>query len=106
MNPIHRLRRLAAALGRGSPRRARAARAARAASAAFAAVAMVALGAAASAPAMAGAAPSMITNGSNTNIAVQGPNHSLRFYWATNGVPGWNPEQVAGRLAPPTRHRR
>ncbi len=68
-------------LGRDSLRRA-----ARTGSVAFSAVAVAALGAAAAAPAMASTAPSMITNGDNTNIAVQGPNHSLRFYWATDSV--------------------
>jgi hypothetical protein len=60
------------------------------------AVAVIALGAAAAAPAMASTAPSMNTVGDDTNVAVQGPNHSLSFYWATNGVPGWNPEKIAG----------
>ena len=29
-------------------------------------------------------------------IAATGARHSLDFYWAVNGVPGWNPEQAAG----------
>ena len=38
----------------------------------------------------------MNTVGNDTNIAVQGPNHSLHFYWAINGIAGWHPEKVAG----------
>ena len=44
------------------------------------ATALVALGAAATAPALASTVPSMNTVGNDTSIAVQGPNHSLRFY--------------------------
>src|SRR4029077_6126828 len=65
-----------------------------AASAALCALAVVALGAAAAA--LASTAPSMNTVGNDTNIAVQGPNHSLHFYWAINGTPGWNPEKITG----------
>ena len=68
----------------------------RAASAALSAVAVAAFAATAAVPAMASTAPSINTVGSDTNIAVQGPNHSLHFYWATNGVAGWHPEKVAG----------
>jgi hypothetical protein len=50
-------------------------------------------------------APSIITNGNATNIAVQGPNHSLHLYWAVNGTPGWNPSRSLP-LAPPTQYRR
>ena len=57
---------------------------------------MAALGGLAAAPAVASTAPSMITTGNDTEIAVQGPSHSLHFYWAVNGVPGWNPEKIAG----------
>src|SRR6516162_3408793 len=89
MDPTHHLRRLTTALGRGSLRRA-------ARTIALSAVAVVALGALAAAPAVASTAPSMITTGNDTEIAVQGPNHSLHLYWATNGVAGWNPEKVAG----------
>jgi hypothetical protein len=52
------------------------------------ATALVPLGAAAVAPALASTVPSMNTVGNDTSVAVQGPNHSLRFYWATNGTPG------------------
>src|SRR6516225_904426 len=71
-------------------------RAARAASAALSAGAVAVFAVAAAAPAIASTAPSMNTVGNDTNIAVQGPNHSLHFYWAINGVAGWNPEKVAG----------
>jgi hypothetical protein len=87
-------------LGGGSLRRA-----ARAFSVAFSSVAVVALGVAAAAPATASAAPSMNTVGNDTNIAVQGPNHSLHFYRAINGIPGWNPRRSPAP-APPTRRRR
>jgi len=56
-------------------------------------------GAVAAAPAMATTAPSVITNGNATNSAVRGPGHSLSFYWAANGVPGWNPEKATGASA-------
>ncbi|MGO8957782.1 MAG: hypothetical protein ACLQFR_10485 [Streptosporangiaceae bacterium] len=60
------------------------------------AVAVIALGAAGLAPAVAGTAPSMTVNHNSVNIAVQGPNHSLKFYWAVNGTPTWHAETVAG----------
>jgi hypothetical protein len=40
--------------------------------------------------------PSIILNGSTTDIAVQGPNDSLDFYWAYNGGTTWYEETVAG----------
>jgi hypothetical protein len=30
------------------------------------------------------------------NLTSVGISHSLRFYWATNGNPAWNPETIAG----------
>jgi hypothetical protein len=68
----------------------------RIASVSLSAVAALALAAAAAAPAMAGTTPSMITNGNSVNIAIQGPNDSLDFYWAVNGSSTWHAEQVAG----------
>ena len=94
---------LAGQLARRRPGRDSLGRTAHTASAA--AVAVVALGAAAAAPAMASTTPSMITDGSNTNIAVQGPDHSLHFYWATNGTPAGTPRRSPAR-APPSRRRR
>ena len=37
----------------------------------------------------------MTANHGAVNIAVQGPNHSLLFYWATNATATWHPETVA-----------
>ena len=84
-------------LGRDSLRRA-----ARTGSVAFSAVAVAALGAVAATPAVASTAPSMITYRNNVNIAVQGPNHSLRFYWATDSVQAGAPSGSRAR-APPSR---
>jgi hypothetical protein len=47
-------------------------------------------------PALAATGPSMTANHGSVNIAVPGPNHSLRFYWAVNGTTTWHPETVAG----------
>ncbi len=55
------------------------------------------LGAAGLAPAMAGTPPSMTANHGSVNIAIQGPNNSLKFYWAVNGTTTWHAETVAGR---------
>ena len=68
----------------------------RIASVSLSAVAAAALAAAAVAPAMASTAPSMTTDGNNVNIAVQGPSHTLDFYWQANGSSTWHPEQIAG----------
>jgi hypothetical protein len=46
--------------------------------------------------AQAATGPSMDTDGSNVNIAVQGPGNSLLLYWQVNGASGWNTETVAG----------
>jgi hypothetical protein len=58
--------------------------------------AAVALSTILAAPAMAATGPSMIQNGNSVNIAAQGPDHTLRFYWAVNGTATWHPETVAG----------
>ena len=44
-------------------------------------------------------AQSITSNNSanGVNIAAEGPNHTLKFFWATNGSSTWNPEQVAGK---------
>ena len=63
-------------------------------SVAAAAAALTAAGAVT--PALAATGPSMTVNNGSVNIAVPGPNHSLRFYWAVNGTSTWNPETVAG----------
>jgi hypothetical protein len=47
-------------------------------------------------PALAATGPSMTVNHGSVNIAVQGPHHSLRFYWAVNGTSTWHAETVAG----------
>jgi hypothetical protein len=47
-------------------------------------------------PALAATGPSMTANHGSVNIAVPGPNHSLRFYWAVNGTTTWHAETVAG----------
>jgi hypothetical protein len=49
------------------------------------------------APAMAATGPSMILNNNAANIAVQGPNNSLKCYWAINGTTTWHPQTVAGK---------
>jgi len=41
-------------------------------------------------------APAMTANNGAVNIAVDGPNHSLLFYWAVDGSPTWHVETVAG----------
>ncbi len=38
----------------------------------------------------------MTANHGSVNIAVPGPNHSLRFYWAVNGTSTWHAETIAG----------
>ena len=60
------------------------------------AAAVTVLGAAGLAPAMAATGPSMTVNHNSVNIAIQGPNNSLKFYWAVNGTATWHPETVAG----------
>ena len=55
-----------------------------------------AVAAAAMTPAIAATGPSMILNNNAVNIVVQGPNHSLRYYWAINGTTTWHAETVAG----------
>jgi len=47
-------------------------------------------------PALATTGPSMTANHGAANIAVDGANNSLMFYWAVNGSPTWNAETVAG----------
>ena len=47
-------------------------------------------------PALAATGPSMNVDGNDVNIAVQGPDNSLLFYWAVTGTTTWNPETVAG----------
>src|SRR5580700_8808512 len=61
------------------------------------AIAATALGTALAAPAMATTGPSMILNHNIVDIVAQGPNDSLRFYWAVSGTATWHPETVAGR---------
>ena len=56
---------------------------------------MLALGAAMVAPALASTGPAMNVDGDNVNIAIQGPNNSLKFFWAVNGTPTWHPEVIA-----------
>ena len=63
---------------------------------AVAATASLALGAAGLVPAMASTPPSMTVNHGAVNIAIQGPNDSLRFFWAFNGTSNWHAETVAG----------
>jgi hypothetical protein len=46
-------------------------------------------------PALAATGPSMTGYLNAVGIAVQGPHHSLRFYWARNGTTTWHPETVA-----------
>lgn len=38
----------------------------------------------------------MIRDGNSATIVVQGPHHSLKFYWAVNGTTTWHSETVAG----------
>jgi hypothetical protein len=45
---------------------------------------------------MATTGPSMIRDGNSVNIAVQGPNDSLKIYCAVNSTATWHPETVAG----------
>src|SRR5580698_7389486 len=68
----------------------------RLASASLCAAVVVALGATGLASAVAATGPSMTVNGNAVNIAIQGPGHSLKFYWATNGTSTWHAETVAG----------
>src|SRR5258708_6300208 len=63
---------------------------------ALAATAALGLGAARLAPAVAGTPPSMTANHGPVNIALQGRNNSLKFYWAINGTQPWHAETVAG----------
>jgi hypothetical protein len=46
-------------------------------------------------PALAATGPALTVNHNSVNMAVPGPNNSLRFYWATNGSPTWHSEKVA-----------
>ena len=63
----------------------------------LAVVAGVLLGTAAMTPAVASTGPSIAETATGANIAVQGPNHSLMFYWAANAGPTvWHKETVAG----------
>ena len=43
-------------------------------------------------------APTVSSNDSanGVNIVAEGPNNSLKFYWADNGFSTWNRETVAG----------
>ena len=77
--------------GNGSPAGSR-----RPVSGSLLAAAVVMLGLAGAAPAMANTAPSMITNGNDVNIAVEGANHSLLFFRAVNGSATWHKQTVAG----------
>ncbi|HEX2746318.1 MAG TPA: hypothetical protein VHN16_18220 [Streptosporangiaceae bacterium] len=56
----------------------------------------VMIGGATAAQAAASTGPSIALNGDYTNIAVQGPNDSLKFYQAVDGSSTWNAETVAG----------
>jgi hypothetical protein len=47
-------------------------------------------------PALAATGPSMTVNNGSVNIAVQGPDDSLLFYWAVTGSSTWHEETVAG----------
>ena len=40
----------------------------------------------------------MVVNGDTVNIAVQGPDNSLMFYWTFNGSGTWHTETVGGAL--------
>src|SRR5579862_3128249 len=62
----------------------------------LAAAAVVVLGLAGAAPAMANTAPSMTTNGSDVNIAVESATHSLLVFRAVNGSSTWHKQAVAG----------
>src|SRR5271166_3812173 len=68
----------------------------RLAAASLCGAAVVALGAAGPGPAVASTGPSVTVNGNSVNIAIQGPNHSLKFYWANNGTSTWHAETIAG----------
>ena len=61
-----------------------------------AAAAGVLLAAAGLGPAAATTGPSIGESGSSADIAVQGPDNSLKFYWAANGTTTWHAETVAG----------
>ena len=54
-------------------------------------------------PALAATGPAMTVNHGSVNIAVQGPNDSLLFYWAVNGTSTWHAETVAAPAAPTPR---
>jgi len=56
----------------------------------------VMIGGATAAQAAATTGPSITLNGDYTDIAVQGPNDSLKFYWAADGSTTWTAETVAG----------
>ena len=56
----------------------------------------VMIGGATAAQAAASAGPSIIVNGDTTDIAIQGPNDSLKFFWANDGSSTWTAETVAG----------
>jgi len=47
-------------------------------------------------PALAATGPSMTVNDGSVNIAVQGADDSLLFFWAANGSSAWFGEAVAG----------
>ena len=47
----------------------------------------------------------MIVTGNTIDIAAEGPDNSLDFYWAAIGTGTWHSEVVAGS-APPTPRRR
>ena len=97
MSTAHSVKSLVARLGfqRWRKRPVRAGRRIASRIVAFLAVALM-TGGATAAQAAASTGPSLILNGSNTDIAVQGPNDSLTFYWANDGSPTWKPETVAG----------
>ena len=56
----------------------------------------VMIGGATAAQAAASTGPSVILNGNDTDIAVQGPNDSLTFYYAADGSSTWEADTVAG----------
>src|SRR5580698_222856 len=62
----------------------------------LAAAAALMLGGATAAHATDSTTPSMITTANTIDIAVQGPNDSLVFYWAYDGTSTWTAETVAG----------
>jgi hypothetical protein len=55
----------------------------------------VIIGGATAAQAAASSGPSVIVNGDTTDIAVMGPDNSLKFYSAVDGSSTWNSETVA-----------